>query len=141
MALTHVPDPNWQIAETSTWAVVLNTDQSLLGRCFCLLKRPETDVTALTDAELASLWELTRRVKQALEDAWEPDHFNYAFLMNLDKQVHFHIIPRYRHKREFGGGTYVDSEFGNHYGTGPARNLEQVGYDSILNELRKRLNG
>jgi diadenosine tetraphosphate (Ap4A) HIT family hydrolase len=140
MALSHIPEPRWLILENDTWAALLNTNQSLLGRCFLVLKRPETDVTALTDADLSSLWSLVRRVTGALTDAWEPDHFNYAFLMNLDKQVHFHIIPRYRAKREFAGGTYVDPEFGNHYGIGPARNLENEAYDAVIATLKRYLN-
>jgi diadenosine tetraphosphate (Ap4A) HIT family hydrolase len=138
MALTHIPDPAYLIGQSENWAVVLNTDQSLIGRCFLLLKRPETDVTALTEAELAELWTMTRRAKNALELAWEPDHFNYAFLMNLDKQVHFHVIPRYRGRREFAGGTFVDPEFGGHYGIGPARTVDPTAYTAIIAELKRR---
>jgi diadenosine tetraphosphate (Ap4A) HIT family hydrolase len=139
MALTHVPDRHWTIAESTNWALLLNTDQSLLGRCYLLLKRPETDALALTPQELGELWQMAAKARQALTDAWEPDHFNYAFLMNLDKQVHFHVIPRYRHKREFVGGTFVDPEFGGHYGVGPARTLDDETYDAVIGEIRRRL--
>jgi diadenosine tetraphosphate (Ap4A) HIT family hydrolase len=53
--------------------------------------------------------------------------------------VHFHIIPRYRQRREFAGGTFVDPEFGDHYGIGPARNLSAGAYAEILAALRRRL--
>jgi len=139
MALTHIPDPQSLIVDGAQWAVVLNQDQSLLGRCFLLLKRPETEVTALTEPELVDLWETTRRVRQALDALWAPDHFNFAFLMNVDKQVHFHVIPRYLGRREFAGGTFVDPEFGKHYGIGPARTLDPVAYDAVQNALKSRL--
>jgi diadenosine tetraphosphate (Ap4A) HIT family hydrolase len=139
MALTHVPEPTRLIADGRQWAVVLNDDQSLLGRCFLLLKRPETDVAALTDEELTELWATLRQVKKALREAWDPDHFNYAFLMNLDKQVHFHIIPRYKSRREFTGGTFVDPEFGKHYGIGPARTLDPAAYGAIIDVLKNQL--
>jgi diadenosine tetraphosphate (Ap4A) HIT family hydrolase len=139
MALTHIPDPKRLILDGEQWAIVLNEDQSLLGRCFLLLKRPETDVTALMNEELSDLWEQARRVKRALEAEWEPDHFNYAFLMNVDPQVHFHIIPRYERRREFAGGTYADPEFGKHYGIGPARTLDPAAYDAIIATLKNRL--
>ncbi len=138
MALTHIPDRRWLITESDTWALVLNTDQSLLGRCYLLLKRPETDPLALTQDELQELWLMARRARKALEDAWEPEHFNFAFLMNIDRQVHFHIIPRYKLKREFVGGTFVDPDFGGHYGTGVPRNLDDPTYDAVIAEIRRR---
>ncbi len=128
-----------RVADFGTWTLYLNADQSLLGRCFLALNRPETDVTALSSEEVAELWTLTRRVRQALWQQWDPDHFNYAFLMNETPQVHWHIIPRYREKREFSGGTYADPEFGKHYNVGPARTLDATGYDAIIEVLRRRL--
>lgn len=139
MALTHEPDPRWRIAESDRWTVVLNTNQSLLGRCFLVLRRPETDVTALTDDEVLDLWASVRRVKSALDRLWSPDHYNYAFLMNLDRQVHFHIIPRYRDKRELAGLTFTDPDFGSHYALDPARALDDSGYDAVLAALREPL--
>ena len=138
MALTHEPDPHFLIAQSPRWAIVLNRNQDLLGRCYLVLRRPETDVAALTGEELAELWGVLRKVKEILTNLWEPDHFNYAFLMNLDPQVHFHVIPRYRTRREFAGGTFVDPGFGDHYNVGPARTLEAAGYDAILAALRDR---
>jgi diadenosine tetraphosphate (Ap4A) HIT family hydrolase len=134
-----LPEPGFPVWQTDNWTLYLNHDQGLLGRCFLMLKRPETDVTALTDAELAELWTATRRVKDALIQAWDPDHFNYAFLMNQTPQVHFHLIPRYKGRREFAGGTFVDPEFGGHYGVGPARTLDREAYDAVVAELRRRL--
>ena len=131
------PDPRGIIGETELWTLVLNTDQSLLGRCFLALKRPETDVTALTDDELRDLWAAARRVRAALGKLWAPDHFNYAFLMNVEPQAHFHIIPRYRDRREFLGGTYVDPGFGGHYTVGPERILSDDAYAGVIDALRR----
>jgi diadenosine tetraphosphate (Ap4A) HIT family hydrolase len=135
----NLPSPGFPVWETDAWVLYLNTDQSLLGRCFLMLKRPETDVTALSEAEVAELWAATRQVRQALDRAWEPDHFNFAFLMNQTRQVHWHIIPRYRLKREYSGGTFVDPEFGGHYGTGVARTLDEDTYGKIVAEIQRRL--
>ena len=136
MALTHEPDPRFLIAQSERWAVVLNADQTLLGRCFLLLRRPESDVTALTDAELSELWGVVRKTKAVLKTLWDPDHFNYAFLMNVDPQVHFHVIPRYENRREFAGGTFVDGSFGDHYRVGVARALDEEGYSAVVAALR-----
>jgi diadenosine tetraphosphate (Ap4A) HIT family hydrolase len=138
MPLTHVPDPVWKIAESPQWAVMLNKEQDLIGRIYLLLKREETDVTAITPQELVELWSVVRQVKRVLGDTFAPDHYNYAFLMNIDPQVHFHVIPRYKDKREFAGGTFVDASFGKHYSTGPAKTLDDAFYNELIALLRQK---
>jgi diadenosine tetraphosphate (Ap4A) HIT family hydrolase len=138
-ALGGRPDTRWRIAGMSGWTLYLNEDQGLLGRVYLMLDRPETDVTALTGEEVSALWEATRRVRKALDAAWEPDHYNFAFLMNQTPQVHWHIIPRYRARREFAGGTFVDPTFGGHYGTGPTRTLEPDAYSAIMGAIQAKI--
>jgi diadenosine tetraphosphate (Ap4A) HIT family hydrolase len=55
------------------------------------------------------------RVTLALTAAFQPNHFNYAFLQNQDQQVHLHIIPRYAASRTFAGETFEDSDYPDHY--------------------------
>jgi diadenosine tetraphosphate (Ap4A) HIT family hydrolase len=47
--------------------------------------------------------------------AFQPDHFNYAFLQNQDRQVHLHIIPSYAAGRSFAGVTFEDPDYPDHY--------------------------
>jgi len=109
------PPPRGVITENAYWTLVLNENQATLGRVFFALKRHETDVTALTPPELASLWAFAAQTKRALDTLFAPDHFNYLFHMNLTPHVHMHIYPRYAAPREFGGETFADTRFGDHY--------------------------
>ena len=137
MALSPVPRPERLIIDASeSWATVLNDDQSLLGRCFCLLKRPETDPAALSDDELSELWQAVRSIKKALDTLFSPDHYNYAFLMNVDPQVHFHVIPRYENRREFADETFLDARFGGHYPIDRPRTLEEPTYRALIEAMR-----
>ena len=97
------------------WHVVVNWSQNYLGKVMLVLRRHETDVTSLAAAEQFELWTLLGQVKSALVGAFQPDHFNYAFLMNQDAHVHMHIIPRYAAPRQFGGMTFEDGRLGDHY--------------------------
>lgn len=92
------------------WRVVVNRNQNKLGKAFLVLERHETDVASLTDEEVLALWAAVRVVKDALVSLFQPDHFNYAFLINLDPHVHLHVIPRYRTPRDFAGQTFEDSD-------------------------------
>src|SRR5262245_30145129 len=100
------------------WHVVVNHNQNYLGKVMLVLRRHDTDATNLTSDEQAELWRLLRGVKAALVGAFQPDHFNYAFLMNLDAHVHLHIIPRYAQPRVFAGRTFTDGRLGEHYDLG-----------------------
>ena len=80
-----------------------------------VLLRHETDVTSLTEAEQGEFWQLLTVIREALSRLFQPDHYNYAFLMNEDRHVHFHVIPRYAKSREFAGLIFTDGQLGEHY--------------------------
>jgi diadenosine tetraphosphate (Ap4A) HIT family hydrolase len=88
-----------EIALLGCWRVVVNHNQDKLGKVMLSLGRHEEDVSNLTEAEVSALWAVMRRVKAALDACFQPDHYNYAFLMNQDRHVHLHVIPRYRDTR------------------------------------------
>ena len=110
----HV-DPRDVIGTWEHWHVIVSHNQNYLGKVMLVLRRHATDVTALTPGEQTEFWSLLGDVKTALLGAFQPDHFNYAFLMNLDAHVHMHIIPRYAQPQTFAGMTFVDGKLGEHY--------------------------
>jgi len=111
-------DPRDLVGTWDHWHVVVNWNQNYLGKVMLVLRRHATDVTALTANEQAELWRLLGDVKTALLGAFQPDHINYAFLMNQDAHVHMHLIPRYAQRRVFGGTTFTDGRLGEHYDLG-----------------------
>ena len=90
-----------ELGRTAHWRVVLNYNQDRLGKCFLVLDRHEEDVCNLTPEEQNDLWRCLRAAKNAISSCFQPDHFNYMFLMNQDAHVHLHVIPRYRTPRSF----------------------------------------
>src|SRR3982751_718698 len=105
-------DPRDLVVTWAHWHLVVNWSQNYLGKVMLVLRRHATDVTALTMDEQAELWRLLGAVKTALLGAFQPDHFNYVFLMNQDAHVHMHIIPRYAQPRIFAGITCIDGQLG-----------------------------
>jgi diadenosine tetraphosphate (Ap4A) HIT family hydrolase len=83
------------IRESEYWRTVINRNQDLLGKVFIALRRHEEDVASVTAAEWDELREEIRWATDRLQAAFAPDHFNYSFLMNVDRHVHLHVIPRY----------------------------------------------
>ena len=103
------------ITESMQWRLVLNHNQNLLGKCFLATRRHVEEVHTLTEDEWRELHQQLAMVTDALALAFRPDHFNYAFLQNLDRHVHLHIIPRYAGSRTFGGTDFHDPGYPGHY--------------------------
>jgi diadenosine tetraphosphate (Ap4A) HIT family hydrolase len=103
------------VRESELWLTVVNRNQNLLGKTFIALRRHEEHVVGLTPAEWADLREEARWVTERVREAFAPDHFNYSFLMNLDRHVHLHVIPRYVDTRELAGVTFADPDYPDAY--------------------------
>jgi diadenosine tetraphosphate (Ap4A) HIT family hydrolase len=85
------------------------------GKIMLVLNRPLEQVILLREDEWLDLCQQMRRVTVALKAAFQPDHFNYAFLQNQDRQVHLHVIPRYAASCSFAGETFEDPDYPDHY--------------------------
>lgn len=134
------PDPGSMIERGELWLLALNRNQNLLGKTMLVALRPVERVSALTPAEWADLHVQLRRVTAALERAFQPDHFNYAFLQNADRQVHLHIIPRYAVPRTFAGLTFADADYPEHYAVpAPPRALDVQQRDALRERIRAAL--
>ncbi len=98
--------------EGRSWRLVLNWNQRLLGMTFLAVIRHVEEVSGLTFDEWIELLQLIRRVTTGIEAIFAPDHWNMSFLMNKDRHVHLHLIPRYAAPREFAGSRFDDRAFG-----------------------------
>ena len=99
-----------EVYATNCWRVVVNYNQNKLGKCMVCLKRHDEDICNLSEEEVRDLWAIIRKLKAVLTSCFQPDHFNYAFLMNQDAHVHLHVIPRYRGTCTFAGVEFQDSD-------------------------------
>lgn len=120
------------------WQVVVNQNQNYLGKLMLVLRRHEEDVTALTPEEQTEFWRVLQLAREALVRLFQPEHFNYAFLMNQDAHVHLHVIPRYAQPRQFAGLEFADGGMGEHYQLTQKIVPPQMG-DQLAAALREQL--
>jgi diadenosine tetraphosphate (Ap4A) HIT family hydrolase len=130
--------PGTEIEPGTIWTVALNRNQNLLGKTMLILNRPSESVAELTPDEWIDLGRQIHRLRVALDSLFAPDHYNYAFLMNLDAQVHLHVVPRFRTAREWDGQTYDDPHFGELFGT-EQRILDSATLGRLSDAIRSRL--
>ena len=118
------------LRESSLWRIAVNRNQDLLGKCIIVLRRHEEAVVRLTREEWSELQGEIGWITERLRAAFEPDHFNYAFLQNVDRHVHLHVVPRYVEARTLAGRRFDDSDFPDSY-RAPASDSETSSPDVI----------
>lgn len=103
-----------RLKENTYWRVELRMQQSYLGWCFIILKRHLEDLIDISAEEREELFSITKDVKKALTEAFQPDKFNYASLGNISSHVHLQVIPRYKEPRQAFGREFTDKFWGQH---------------------------
>jgi diadenosine tetraphosphate (Ap4A) HIT family hydrolase len=123
------------VRESAHWRIAINRNQNLLGKLLIALLRHEASAAALTSAEWAELHDELRWAVDRLESAFQPDHFNYAFLQNQDRHVHLHVIPRYKSQRSCAGREFADPDWPGHYRPG----VEYIAPPDVIAAIVKAL--
>lgn len=101
--------PETRIAELRHWAVMLRMDQCTLGALVLACKQP---VTAFGDVDAdghAELGQAVKAIETMLQAAVGYDKINYLMLMMVDRDVHFHVLPRYQGSKSLEGLEVPDS--------------------------------
>jgi len=108
--------PETVIEEGTCWTLAVNRNQDLLGKTMLVLQRTCDSVINIESNEWSLLRFELHRLVPALERLFQPDQFNFAFLMNLDAQVYLHVIPRYASPRLWHAREFTDSNWGSAFG-------------------------
>lgn len=138
------------ITESEYWKVLLAYDQTYLGRCILVLKRPCGDLSEITQAELLDFHKIVQQLQRAAKHAFGATMFNWACLMNNafqeespKPQIHWHFRPRYKKEVVFAGEKFIDPNFGYHYTpdslTTNPRLVEKKLRNTIIAEFKKFL--
>jgi diadenosine tetraphosphate (Ap4A) HIT family hydrolase len=101
--------PATLVGETAHWVVLLRPAQVTLGSLVVAAKSDATAFGALVSEFHADLAEVTRRVEAMLGKAVSYERMNWLMLMMVDRQVHFHVLPRYEGSREQAGLVIADA--------------------------------
>ena len=110
MTLSLLPES--VIEQRPSWTLAVNRNQDLLGTTMLVLRRHCTAVIDIAPDEWVALRCELRRLVPALDRLFDPDQFNIAFLMNLEAQVHLHVVPRYASTRRWHDRTFIDEHWG-----------------------------
>jgi diadenosine tetraphosphate (Ap4A) HIT family hydrolase len=101
--------PGTRIAETAHWAVMLRPQQCTLGALILACKQPVTAFGDVDAAGHADLGVAVKAVEAMLRAAVGYEKVNYLMLMMVDRDVHFHVFPRYQGEKTRQDLTIADA--------------------------------
>ena len=100
--------PETLIRDFRHWVVLLRPAQVTLGSLVLCAKSEAENFGSLEPEAFAELAEIVPAIEQALKRFSDYERINYLMLMMVDRQVHFHVIPRYAGERNFGPTSITD---------------------------------
>lgn len=97
------------IAEYDHWLVLLRPAQVTLGALVAVAKPKAEAFSALPAAAFSELAGVSADAEAALAAFVNYERINWLMLMMVDRDVHFHILPRYSAPRRFGPSEFPDA--------------------------------
>ncbi|MDJ0955413.1 MAG: HIT family protein [Arenicellales bacterium] len=100
--------PKNVLSEYEHWVVLLRPKQVTAGSLVLACKEPATSFSEVSVSAYSELAQVTKAMENALKRSVEYEKINYLALMMVDKEVHFHVLPRYQGVRRIVGVTFTD---------------------------------
>lgn len=102
---------DYTLFETEFWIWSLRPVQGTVGAGVLSLKRECPVLSEVTKEEFADMKQAVNVIEETLKKTFQYDIMNYLMLMMVDKQVHYHVFPRYEQSVELNGRTYKDQNW------------------------------
>ena len=100
--------PETLVREYDHWVVLVRVDQVTAGSLVVACKEDAQRLSDLSQAAYTEFKAVAVDVETALKTAFAYEKINYLALMMVDREVHFHVIPRYSAPVEACGLTFED---------------------------------
>lgn len=91
-----------EICRLDTSTVFLHNEQEYPGRCIVVLNDHKTELFQLSPAQRASYMDSVAAVAQAVDRLFNPVKINYAVYGDIDSHIHFHVVPKHHHSKNWG---------------------------------------
>ena len=100
--------PQTLLKEFTHWVVLLRPMQPTLGSLVLICKEEATAFSSLSQDAFTELGDSVKWIEHLLSSLFEYQKINYLMLMMADKEVHYNVLPRYEHSREFASVKFED---------------------------------
>jgi len=107
--MTKFGYPDTLVKDYDHWCVLARPAQATLGALVLVCKDEAQAFSAITPAAFIELGVVTGDIETSLSGFRPYKRINYLMLMMVDKDVHFHVLPRYDATQTFEGTDYPDA--------------------------------
>jgi len=90
---------------------MLRPKQMTAGSMVLACKEDAENLGNVSPDAYSELTVITKELETTLTKAFNMEKINYLALMMVDKQVHFHVIPRYSSIRKLGDTIFEDKNW------------------------------
>ncbi len=129
--------PTSLVRDYDNWVVLVRPGQCTLGALVLVNKSEIQSFSALGKESFQELERVTQDIERNLTAFRAYQKINYLMLMMVDKEVHFHVLPRYESDQEFGGVVYPDSGWPMAPNLAAGSILEGEQMASLVGELKE----
>ncbi|MEH7436829.1 HIT family protein [Neobacillus drentensis] len=91
-----------EICKMPSSILYLNRDQTHKGRCIIAFHSHKRELFELSEIELTSFMKDVSIAAEAIQKVFQADKINYAIYGDLVSHLHFHLVPKYKGKTEWG---------------------------------------
>jgi diadenosine tetraphosphate (Ap4A) HIT family hydrolase len=130
--------PGSLICEYSHWVVLLRPRQVTLGSLVLAHKGDQTRPGDVFPEAYAELSQIKTAIENTLRSAFGMQKINYLMLMMVDKEVHYHVIPRYPAPVNFQGVEFEDTGWPAIPQLGYATELDAETHAQLLQTLKDK---
>ena len=125
------------VRDYDNWVVLVRPAQCTLGALVLVNKSEIQSFSAVGKESFQELERVTQDIERNLTAFRAYQKINYLMLMMVDKEVHFHVLPRYDSDQAFAGVVYPDSGWpaAPDLAAGPVLEGEQMA--SLVGDMRK----
>ncbi len=129
--------PQTLIKEYDHWCVLLRPQQPTLASLVLVCKDDAAAFSQIPADAFSELKLVTTKIESSLA-AFRPfEKINYLMLMMVDRDVHFHVIPRYGSTQMFEGCEFIDKGWPAAPHLSAAINLEDGLMSALLSAMKK----
>ena len=101
--------PATLVKEFDHWVVLVRPKQVTLGSLVLAAKSPVTAYSQLPTSAFTEQAAVIATIERALTNFCDYERINYLMLMMVDREVHFHVMPRYSTPRTWQSVPFPDS--------------------------------
>lgn len=129
--------PATKVAETRCWLVLTRPKQPTFGSLVLICKEKAEAFSDLSPEAFADLGVAVAGIETLLRKVVAYEKINYLMLMMVDRDVHFHVIPRYAGERTYDGVSFPDAGWPAAPNLGAAVDLGPEGAAKLAEELAR----